>query len=44
MTLHHILQHDALHVFELPEGLPTRFRLLPQFLEPLGYTSYMVGK
>ncbi len=38
-----ILQHDALSI-KHAGGLPTSFKLLPQYLNDLGYASYMVGK
>ena len=45
ITLIHliILQHDALNT-KKAGGLPTNFKLLPQYLNDLGYASYMVGK
>ncbi|KAH7962655.1 hypothetical protein HPB52_017332 [Rhipicephalus sanguineus] len=37
------MQHDIIRQSE-PRGLPLHFKLLPEWLNGLGYSSYMVGK
>ncbi|KAL1466850.1 hypothetical protein MTO96_026360 [Rhipicephalus appendiculatus] len=41
--IHTGLQHFVL-VNEEPRGLPLELKILPQWLNDMGYTSYMVGK
>jgi hypothetical protein len=37
------LNHDVIYAAD-PYGLPSNFKLFPQYLEPHGYKSHIVGK
>ncbi|CAG2103240.1 unnamed protein product, partial [Medioppia subpectinata] len=41
--IHTGFQHSVIHNAQ-PWGLPLKFKILPQYLRPLGYETHIVGK